>query len=86
MSFLPQHPPEHEETADEPGVMHIGGARSKKFWQFVKWATVLSAIGGAMAAMFIRFGATTLWACGLVIFMFGYMAIMSHWAGGSGKK
>jgi hypothetical protein len=81
MSFLPQLPPESPETVDEPGVMHIGGARGKKFWHFVRWMLALSIIGGLMVGLFVRFGATTLWALGLVFFMFGYMALMSRWAG-----
>lgn len=82
MSFLPQHPPQPMDSVDEPGVMSIGGARSKKFWHFVRWLAVLSVIAGIMVGLFVRFGATTLWALALVIFMFGYMALMSRWAGG----
>jgi len=86
MSFLPQHPPEPDQTIDEPGVMHIGGPRSKKLLHFIRWMLALSVIACVMVGLFIRFGATTLWAFGLVFFMFGYMALMSRWAGGSGRR
>ena len=80
MSFLPHHPPEPQKTIDEPGTMLIGGARSRRIWQLAKWTLALGTVGSLMVALFIRFGATTLWALGLVIFMFGYMALMSRWA------
>jgi hypothetical protein len=39
-----------------------------------------------MVVLFIRFGATTLWAFGLVFFMLGYMALMGRWAGGDHRR
>ncbi len=81
MSFLPHTPPEPPETVDEPGVMHIGGPRSRRIWHFLRWMAALSVIAAVMVGLFVRFGATTFWALGLVIFMLGYMALMSKWAG-----
>jgi hypothetical protein len=81
MSFTPI-PPTTEETVDEPGVMHIGGPRGRRIWEITRWALAILAIAAAMTGLFIRFGATTLWAFGLVGFMLGYMALMGRWAAG----
>jgi hypothetical protein len=82
MSFLPHIPPESPDSVDEqPGTMHIGGPRGKRLWHLARWLLALSVIAGLMVALFVRFGATTFWAFGLVFFMFGYMALMSRWAG-----
>jgi hypothetical protein len=81
MSFLPHTPPDPPETIDEPGVMHIGGPRGKRVWHFIRWMMVFAVVAGLMTGLFVRFGATTLWATGLVLFMLGYMALMSRWAG-----
>ena len=81
MSFLGHLPPLPEETIDEPGVMHIGGARGQRLKKIARRALILLAIAGVMVISFIRFGATTLWAFGLVAFMLGYMLLMGRWAG-----
>jgi hypothetical protein len=39
-----------------------------------------------MIGLFIRFGATTLWAFGLVAFMLAYMLLMGRWAGGDNHR
>jgi hypothetical protein len=83
MTFLDPLPPEHPQSVDdEPGVMHIGGPRGRRLWELSRWIVVIAAIAVLMVVLFIRFGATTLWALGLVGFMLGYMAIMARWAGG----
>jgi len=46
----------------------------------------LLAIAAVMVILFIRFGATTLWAFGLVAFMLAYMLLMGRWAGGEGRR
>jgi hypothetical protein len=81
MMFTDPAPPETPDTVDEPGVMHIGGRRSNQVWSITRWAFVLAIISGIMVLLFVRFGATTLWAFGLVGFMLAYMAIMARWAG-----
>jgi hypothetical protein len=82
MSFLGQPPPQNEETVDEPGVMRIGGPRGRRVKEFTKWTAVILAVAAAMVGLFLRFGATTLWAFGLVAFMLAYMLLMGRWAGG----
>jgi hypothetical protein len=81
MSFTPL-PPSTEETIDEPGVMHIGGPRGRRIREIARWALVILIIAALMTVLFIRFGATTLWALGLVGFMLAYMALMGKWAAG----
>ncbi len=80
MSFTPTPP--DEQSIDEPGVMHIGGPRGRRVWEIARWVLVLITAAAVMVVLFVRFGATTLWAFGLVFFMLGYMAIMARWAGG----
>ncbi len=83
MTFLDPLPPEPSDSVDdEPGVMRIGGARGRRVWELTRWLLVIAVIGGLMVVLFVRFGATMLWAFGLVGFMLGYMAIMARWAGG----
>jgi hypothetical protein len=82
MSFSGQLPPEADETIDEPGVMHIGGPRGRRVWEITRWMLVILAVAAVMVLLFIRFGAPTLWAFGLVAFMLVYMALMGRWAGG----
>jgi len=80
MDFNPL-PPQDETDPPEPGVMHIGGHRGRRVWEITRWMLVIAAIAGLLVVLFIRFGATTLWAFGLVGFMLGYMALMGKWAG-----
>jgi hypothetical protein len=80
MDFHP-HPPHADEAETvAPGVMHIGGPRCRRLWEILRWMLGFAAIGTVLVVLFIRFGATTLWASGLVIFMLGYMALMGKWA------
>jgi hypothetical protein len=80
MDFTPLPPPD-EDSIDEPGIMHIGGPRGRRYLEITRWLLVISVIAGVLVVLFIRFGATTLWALGLVGFMLGYMALMGRWAG-----
>ncbi len=85
MSFLGQSPPEPQ-TVDEPGVMHIGGPRGRRVREIARWILVILLIAAVMGLLFMRFGATTIWAFGLVAFMLGYMALMGLWAGGNHRQ
>jgi hypothetical protein len=82
MDFNPLPQSADETEAIEPGVMHIGGSRGRRVWELTRWLLIISAVAMLMVMLFIRFGATTLWAFGLVFFMLGYMALMGRWAGG----
>ena len=81
MSFTPL-PPSPQESIDEPGVMHIGGPRGRRLREIARWLLIILIVAAMMIGLFIRFGATTLWAIGLVGFMLGYMALMGKWAAG----
>ncbi len=80
MSFTEPHPPENERSLDEPGVMHIGGPHGRRWRGITRWAAVVLIVAAMMIGLFIRFGATALWASGLVSFMLLYMALMGRWA------
>jgi hypothetical protein len=86
MDFNPLPPPAEETEATEPGVMHIGGSRGRRVWEITRWFLLIAAVAAVLVVFFIRFGATTLWAFGLVGFMLGYMALMGKWAGGDGRR
>jgi hypothetical protein len=87
MSFIQPLPPGDDQSIDdEPGVMHIGGPRGRRVWEITRWVLVIAIIAALMVALFMRFGATALWAGGLVGFMLGYMAIMARWAGGDHER
>jgi hypothetical protein len=86
MSFTGQLPPPVEKTIDEPGVMRIGGPGGRRFREVLRWLAVIVVVGAAMVGLLIRFGATTLWAFGLVGFMLGYMGLMGRWASGNDRR
>jgi hypothetical protein len=76
------HPIQPDPDDDDPRVMHIGDG-GRRFWRaLLIWTTTIAVVAGALVLLFIRFGATVLWAFGLVAFMLGYMGLMSRWAGG----
>jgi hypothetical protein len=81
MDFNPNPPHADEAETVEPGVMHIGGPRGRRIWEILRWLLAFAAVGSLLVVLFIRFGASTLWAFGLVAFMLGYMALMGKWAG-----
>ena len=85
MDFHPLPPHADDTETIEPGVMHIGGPRGRRVREIIRWMLGFTAIGAVLVVLFIRFGATTLWASGLVIFMLGYMALMGKWAGSHHK-
>jgi hypothetical protein len=85
MDFNPLPQSADEAEATEPGVMHIGGSRGRRVWEITRWFLAIAALAGLMVVLFIRFGATTLWAFGLVFFMLAYMGLMGRWAGGDNR-
>jgi hypothetical protein len=86
MDFNPLPPPADANEPAEPGVMHIGGSRGRRVWEITRWFLLIAAVAAVLVVFFIRFGATTLWAFGLVGFMIGYMALMGKWAGGDNRR
>ena len=77
------HPPD-DEPADDPAVMHIGGARGRRVRELAAWAAAIVAVGGVLVGFFVWFGTTAGWAVTLVAMMMAYMAAMAKWADGDG--
>jgi hypothetical protein len=75
-------PPDPSDENDDPRVMKIGDG-GRRWWRAVLlWLSLISVVAATLVLLFIRFGATVLWASALVGFMLAYMGLMSRWAGG----